>query len=101
MVEYSSAAYINDIQMDRKKGSFACRANTTVCRYNLSTNTLTTLSAGKRHSRHGAGKPESGNGDMWFGTSDGHHKRVRTLPMKPYQAECVLNIRPQMLTCLM
>ena len=63
---------INDIQMDGQ-GQLWFRSVTTVCRYNFSKRRLTTFPP-ERFS-HATALCMSGNGDMWFGTTDGHLKR--------------------------
>jgi ligand-binding sensor domain-containing protein/signal transduction histidine kinase len=67
---------INDIVMDRQ-GQLWFRSITTVCRYNFSKRQLTIFPPDKII--NATALCMDANGDMWFGTMDGHLKRFDTL----------------------
>jgi ligand-binding sensor domain-containing protein/signal transduction histidine kinase len=86
---------INDIQMDRK-GQLWFRSNTSVCRYNFSSNTLTTFPPDS--TIHATALCMSANGDMWFGSMDGRLKRFDTTT-QTFTGPNVFEHSPQMPTC--
>jgi signal transduction histidine kinase/ligand-binding sensor domain-containing protein len=86
---------VNNIQMDRK-GQLWFQSNTTVCRYNFSTRTLTTFPPDS--TIHATALCMSANGDMWFGTTDGHLKRFDTAS-QTFTGPNVFEHSPQMPTC--
>jgi ligand-binding sensor domain-containing protein/signal transduction histidine kinase len=95
LVRVISMPEVNDIQMDRK-GQLWFRSITTVCRYNVSTRTLTTFPPEKYI--HSTALCMSANGDMWFGTSDGHIKRFAP-GTQTFTGPNVFEHSPQMPTC--
>jgi ligand-binding sensor domain-containing protein/signal transduction histidine kinase len=86
---------VNDIQMDRR-GQLWFRSNTTVCRYNFTTRKLTTFPPD--NTIHATALCMSGNGDMWFGSMDGHLKRFDTVT-QTFKGIDVFAHSPQMPTC--
>lgn len=95
LVRVISLPEVNDIQMDRK-GQLWFRSITTVCRYNVNTRTLTTFPPEKYI--HATALCMSANGDMWFGSSDGHMKRFDP-NTQTFTGPSVFEHSPQMPTC--
>lgn len=95
LIRVLSLPEINDLQMDRK-GQLWFRSITTVCRYNVSTGKLTTFPT--ETNIHSTALCMSANGDMWFGTADGHLKRFDP-NTQSFTGPNVFEHSPQMPTC--
>ncbi len=88
-------AEVNDIQMDLK-GQLWFRTNTSVCRYNFTTATLTTFPPDS--TVNATALCMSANGDMWFGDMNGHLKRFDTVT-QTFSGPNVFEHSPRMPTC--
>ncbi|WP_165760445.1 ligand-binding sensor domain-containing protein [Niastella populi] len=88
-------AEVNDIQMDLK-GQLWFRTNTSVCRYNFTTATLTTFPPDS--TVNATALCMSPNGDMWFGDMNGHLKRFDTVT-QTFTGPNVFEHSPRMPTC--